>query len=397
MLSLLLAASFLVAPPAAPAPRIERATPIAANFDASPENLDELLQPIRKRHDVPGMGVAVLTADRLVGLGVSGVRVRGEDAPIERGDRFHLGSCTKAVTATLAAQLVAEGKLQWDSTVGAVLGPTVPTMRDEWKAVTLDELLHHRSGAPAAPDRKDWQIAWSCTASPQECRAAFVASMLSRPPAQSRGSYAYSNQGYAIAGRMCELAAQRDWESLVVERIAAPLGITSAGFGSPSIATHGKAPKGHDAQGAVKDTDNPNAIAPAGTLHLSLADWARFISVHLRGEKTALLGIAPDGFLHLHSAPAADENHYACGWGLADRAWGGHVLSHSGSNTVWFCVAWLAPAPPSGPPFAVLVACNQGGDEAAKAADEAASAAITWWTANRSRASEQAAPADDRR
>jgi hypothetical protein len=39
---------------------------------------------------------------------------------------------------------------------------------------------------------------------------------------------------------------------------------------------------------------------------------------------------------------------------------------------MWFCVAWLAPEKG----FGVLVATNQGGDAAQKAADEAASALI---------------------
>jgi CubicO group peptidase (beta-lactamase class C family) len=334
------------------------------------------------------MAVAVVSPDRLVGLGVAGVRARGTNDTIERTDRFHLGSCTKAVTATLAAQLVAEGKLRWDSSVGAVLGPSVASMHDEWKAVTLDELLHHRGGAPNGSDPKDWAAAWKCKESPQECRAAFVASMLSRPLAQPRGKYVYSNQGYAIVGRMCEVAAQRDWESLVIERIAKPLGATTAGFGPPSKAANGKAPRGHDETGAVKDIDNPPAIGPGGTLHLSMEDWARFVASHLRGESTPALGIPTDAFVHLHSAPAVDGDRYACGWRVAERTWGGRVLTHAGSNTVWYCVAWLAPKPPQDEPFAVLVACNQGGEKATQATDEAAAAAIAWWRAKDRRSGE---------
>jgi hypothetical protein len=32
-------------------------------------------------------------------------------------------------------------------------------------------------------------------------------------------------------------------------------------------------------------SDNPQAIAPAGTAHMSLADWSRFAALHLRGEQ----------------------------------------------------------------------------------------------------------------
>ena len=50
------------------------------------------------------------------------------------------------------------------------------------------------------------------------------------------------------------------------------------------------------------------------------------------------------------------------GWIIADgQPWaGGPALTHSGSNTLWMAVAWLAPAKD----FAVLVACNQASDKA---------------------------------
>jgi hypothetical protein len=62
----------------------------------------------------------------------------------------------------------------------------------------------------------------------------------------------------------------------------------------------------------------------------------------------------------------------------ADRAWGGKVLTHSGSNTLWYCVAWLSPEKG----FAVLAASNQGGDAAAKACDEVCAAAIREFSKN---------------
>jgi lipoate-protein ligase A len=48
---------------------------------------------------------------------------------------------------------------------------------------------------------------------------------------------------------------------------------------------------------------------------------------------------------------------------VVQRPWGGGtVLAHSGSNTMWYCVVWMAPKRN----FAVLSATNIGGDEAAE-------------------------------
>jgi hypothetical protein len=61
------------------------------------------------------------------------------------------------------------------------------------------------------------------------------------------------------------------------------------------------------------------------------------------------------------------------GWIVGERDWaGGRVLTHAGSNTMWYAVVWIAPARD----FAVLVAANRGFDAGAQACDEVASALI---------------------
>jgi hypothetical protein len=115
-------------------------------------------------------------------------------------------------------------------------------------------------------------------------------------------------------------------------------------------------------------SDNPPVLGPAGTAHCTLQDWARFAALHLagaRGETTPILD-AP-AIMRLHEPwPGGD---YALGWGVTDRVWAdGLALTHSGSNTLWFVVVWIAPADDR----FLLVATNIGGDVAAAATDMAA-------------------------
>src|SRR4029079_19319436 len=67
-------------------------------------------------------------------------------------DRFHLGSCTKAMTATLVAMLVEEGKLNWTTTLGELFADTVKPMHPGWEKVTLRQVLAHRASLPHEPD-----------------------------------------------------------------------------------------------------------------------------------------------------------------------------------------------------------------------------------------------------
>ncbi len=87
-------------------------------------------------------------------------------------------------------------------------------------------------------------------------------------------------------------------------------------------------------------------------------------------EEASLL--KPATFRMLHTPPSG--GHYACGWDVAARSWGGggRTLWHAGSNSYWYATISLAPARD----FAMLVAVNQGGAAATKACEEAAAELI---------------------
>ena len=90
--------------------------------DDAPVNVDAILQSILGRGGERfGMAAFVLRGERIIAQGVAGVRKRGTAERITLDDRFHLGSCTKAMTATLVAMLVEEGRLNWTATLGEFL------------------------------------------------------------------------------------------------------------------------------------------------------------------------------------------------------------------------------------------------------------------------------------
>src|SRR5580704_18329300 len=80
--------------------------------DNAPVNVDAILQAILGRGGERfGLAAAVLRGQRIIAQGVAGVRKRGTVERITIADRFHLGSNTKAMTATLVAMIIEEGKL----------------------------------------------------------------------------------------------------------------------------------------------------------------------------------------------------------------------------------------------------------------------------------------------
>lgn len=348
-----------------------------------------MLEKIRSRHDLPALAGAIVEGNQLVASGAVGFRKVGDQTPVTVQDQFHLGSCTKAMTATLIAMLVEQGKLRWNTTVDEIFPELAGRMHRDYRGVTLEQLLMHRGGVPTdlSPGGL-WARLWRQSGTPTQQRGVLVEGVLTREPQARPGTrYIYSNGGYAIAGAMAERVTGKSWEELMRTMLFAPLHMGSAGFGAPGNAEAMDQPWGHTIKGGSikpvrpgRRADNPAAIGPAGTVHASMSDWAAFAALHLIGDpaaggKGSLL--KPESFVKMHTPPSGGD--YALGWVVAQRPWAGakpgtpgRVLTHSGSNTMWYCVVWIAPERN----FAVLAATNAAGDRCEKAVDEAAWALI---------------------
>lgn len=340
----------------------------------APVDLGDLLAPIRARHGVPALGVAVLVDGELAALGVSGVRKHGDDAKVSIDDRWHLGSCTKAMTATLLARDVEAGRLAWTTTVADALPDLAAAMHEGARAITIAQLLQHRAGLPGQPPGELWRELFRFAGTDAEARTEVARVMLAVAPEAPPGRrFLYSNAGYMIAGAIAERAGHAPWAERMRRELFEPLGMTGVGFGPPGDRERVDQPWGHrpGATGPVPAFgDNPPSLGPAGTVHATLAEWAKFVRLHLGmppadGEPL----LSPAKLKALHTPPAGAD--YAFGWGVGRRPWApGPILTHAGSNTMWYCTAWLAPEAK----FAVLVTCNQG--DAAAACDDAAAACI---------------------
>ena len=351
-----------------------------AAFDAVPAlavpdaaQVSAALNPIRAKNDLPALAGAIVTADGTFVAGATGLRKRGVMTPATAQDRWHIGSNTKAMTATLAARFVERGRLRWESTLGERFPELAGAMQPAARGITLLQLVSNRSGLPVNPDW--WQI-HNSVAGVRDQRLRALAFAGSAPLAFAPGTgFLYSNLGFAVAGAMIEREARDSWEELMKLHVFAPLGMKGCGFGGVGTPGQVDQPWGHLADGRAVDrngpaVDNAPALGPAGTVHCTLESWAAFVADHLRGSRGEKALLSPDSYKRLHAPPAGD---YALGWGTAQRDWaGGPVLTHNGSNTMNYSVAWLAPKRG----FAVLVVANQAGPRAERGADEAASALI---------------------
>lgn len=361
-----------------------------AQKSRSETGLQARLEGVRAAAGLPALGAALVDADGLQEIWVTGVRRAGSAEPVQADDLWHLGSCTKSMTATLIALLVARGDLAWDTPLLELLPALATDMDAAYRHLTLVELLCHRAGLPANPT--DLLSLRFDKTSLLEQRARVTRSALVTPPSHApRDEFLYSNTGFVIAGHIAEVATGETWEMLLSELLFEPLGMHNASFGAPGVASGADGvcdqPRGHTQQGRPIEpgpmADNPSALGPAGTVHASLADWAKYIQLHLAGARgdvmVGAITLTRETFELLHApypAPGGITGQgYGLGWVLETRPWAGDdgaALWHNGSNTLWYCVTWLG----LGNGLAVLITTNQASALASSAADQAATLVI---------------------
>ena len=344
---------------------------LAEERQSEEDDLSSVVTEKLRGTTIPAAAMAVLQRGSLRASGVSGVRKRGTDVRATIDDKFHLGSCTKAMTATLVGKHVERGDLEWDTTI-AELFPKLK-IHEGYRDVTMLRLLGHVGGVPSKIENDLWsRLFRDRELSPRRSRELLVRATLAAPPRENPASYEYSNTGYTIVGSALERMRNVPWEDLLRREIFEPLGMTSAGFGAPATKDQVDQPWGHrpDPVPPHPFGDNPPAIGPGGTVHASVRDWAKFVRLHLDGQPQGV--VAAETLARLHE-PVEGGGDYAAGWFSFERSWSrGRVLTHNGTNTMNFAVAWLAPKEG----FGVVVACNQGGAEAEELCDVLASYAV---------------------
>ena len=95
---------------------------------------------------MPALGVGIVRDGRIIALGMAGERKLGSGDWATLDDRMEVASCSKSVTATVAAMLAEKGVMRWDMTVNEVFPELRQSILPEYSNVTVEMFLRHRSG-----------------------------------------------------------------------------------------------------------------------------------------------------------------------------------------------------------------------------------------------------------
>jgi D-alanyl-D-alanine carboxypeptidase len=235
-----------------------------------------------------GMIARVDDGDEVSQIGVGLARL---DPPhrIKTTDQVRVGSITKSMVATVALQLVGEGRLHLGDTVEHWLPGLVPG----GDQITIRMLLNHTSGIYNYTDDPDFIPAiladpyrhWS----PQE----LVGIATSHDPVFPPGTgWSYSNTGYILIGLVLEKASGTPIQTLLNRRVIKPLHLSDTFFATSGrfrgSYAHGYAPPGLLGDDYVDVSGWPPSWAwAAGAVVSNADDLARFYTALMSGRLLA--------------------------------------------------------------------------------------------------------------
>jgi CubicO group peptidase (beta-lactamase class C family) len=313
----------------------------AAPLHAQGQAIDELARQTMAQWKVPGLALVVVQNDRLVYLKGFGVREAGKPGPVSPDTVFPIASCTKSFTTLAMGMLVDDGKMDWDDPVRKHVPYFHLSDPLADAAVTLRDLAAHRTGV-GSHDLMWYQVPWNLE---ERIRRAGKLD-LALP---FRSSFRYQVVLFGAAGVAVGNASGSTWQDFVRRRILDPLEMkaTTCTFpaGHPKLELASPHRKGPDGKVAAIDRYPLTEPDPAGSIHSTARDLARYLRFQLgdgtwQGQRL----ISAESLTEPHTpqvvlrregaAKAMNPDtlflHYGLGWVVQDYR-GKLLVMHGGS------------------------------------------------------------------
>lgn len=283
---------------------------------------------IRLKYKIPELAYAVVSGDSIFEAQVSGIQRANTSFSALPGDRFHIGSNTKAITSFMAALLVNQGKIKWNTRIFDLLPELKAKSRKAYYNVTLQDLLTFRGKLPSYSYGNDKPAKKELTGDNAHQRYLLAKYFLSHKPMREENGLTPSNADYIVAGLMLEKASGNSYKELV-KAFGREHGI-DFNFGYPNMADSLQ-PWGHDKElNPLPPFDNYKLdwLLSAGNINVSLSDYIKFIQLQLKGLKGESELLPAQAFDRLlYGAPG-----FAFGWfNKVDPSSGHHVAYNEGN------------------------------------------------------------------
>jgi len=197
-------------------------SPAQASDAVDRARLDRELVEVVSTHELPAAAAAITDRAGLLWSAGVGPGVTADTV-------FRVGSISKTVTAVGLMRLVEAGRLNLDTPVRDLLGPTL--LDNPWylkHPVRVVHLLEHTAGI----EDQHFHDVYNLDHSPEISldRVLALNPLARRVRWQPGTRVAYSNVGYTILGLIIEYTTERPFEDYLASAVLKPLGMTSSSF-----------------------------------------------------------------------------------------------------------------------------------------------------------------------
>lgn len=202
---------------------------------------------------------------------------------------FQIASVSKLFTASLLQILCDEGSISMNATLDELIGGSTPLSSDV-KQVTLKQLVTHTSGFPRVPKpliAKIIKLAGkeNVMLDPySHLDLQFIFDYLKTAEGKRKsGRFDYSNFGMGLLGHLLEIATGRDFESLVAEKVLAPLDMRGTGITLTQEMGEQLA-QGCTAKGELAPMWTFSSLAGAGAFTSNVEDMMGFVRANIEDD-----------------------------------------------------------------------------------------------------------------
>jgi len=252
-----------------------------AKLQTALATLEKMSQQLVTDQSVPGLAVGVVYKDKLVYARGFGVREVGKSEPVDADTVFQLASVSKPIASTVVAELVGEGKINWDSKISE-LDPQFK-MFDPWvtSQITIRDFFAHRSGLPDHAGDLLEDLGGD--------RAQVLHSLrYQKPDSSFRSHYEYTNFGITEGAVAAAKAYGLTWEEASEQKLFRPLGMNSSSARYNDFMARPNKALGHvkeNNQWVHRDQRQPDAQSPAGGVSSSVTDMAKWMRLQIDSGK----------------------------------------------------------------------------------------------------------------
>lgn len=326
---------------------------------------------IRIKHNIPSVAYGIIRNDTVIVINTVGYRDILTKEKSRQEDYYNIGSNTKAFTSYLAAKIVENDLIKWD-TKFFDLYPELKNESDTtYYQISLKELLSHRARLINFKEPEEiimilgkYLENTDDSLSLQQKRYYLIKEILKHKPLPpyKECEDSYSNAGFIAAALMLEKVSGQSWENLI-NNLSRDLNI-GVYIGSP-IELNKLQPKGYlnpehiglnidkvlipieipiriPVQGELSQLNILFEFlllcTPAGNISINVNDFLKFLQLNINGINGENNYLKSESYRHIFST----YPNYSMGWGVESNE--NLIYSHRGSNMMFNSFAGISPA-----------------------------------------------------